>query len=160
MGFWEPIFLVQDVYIFLEPCLNSLAFKALLQLGTPLPFRTSIGHKWGNCFRFLSYSVILSGGIRANGLRGLGTALKDFSMPLSMSFRLFGAMLSGVLVTELVYYYLHLSFGLPIIIGVLFTLAACFSSDICIGYVDIIFLWRGMKTKQEQKINMQARACC
>lgn len=56
------------------------------------------------------------------GLKGLGTALKDFSMPLSMSFRLFGALLSGVLVTELVYYYFHLSFGLPVIVGVLFTL--------------------------------------
>ena len=39
-----------------------------------------------------------------------------------MSFRLFGAMLSGVLVTELVYYYFQLSFILPIIVAVLFTL--------------------------------------
>ncbi len=70
----------------------------------------------------LSYLVILLGGIMANGFSGLTTALKDFSMPLSMSFRLFGAMLSGVLVTELVYYYLNLSFVLPIIVGVLFTL--------------------------------------
>lgn len=71
---------------------------------------------------FLSYFIILSGGIFANGLRGLGSALKEFSMPLSMSFRLFGAMLSGVLVTELVYYYLHLSIVLPIIVALLFTL--------------------------------------
>ena len=39
-----------------------------------------------------------------------------------MSFRLFGALLSGALVTELVYYYDSLSFVLPVIIGVLFTL--------------------------------------
>ena len=39
-----------------------------------------------------------------------------------MSFRLFGALLSGLLVTELVYYYLGLSFVLPIAVGVLFTL--------------------------------------
>ena len=39
-----------------------------------------------------------------------------------MSFRLFGALLSGLLVTELVYYYLALSFVLPVIVGVLFTL--------------------------------------
>lgn len=70
----------------------------------------------------LSYSVILTGGLLKNGFKGLGGALKDFSMPISMSFRLFGAMLSGVLVTELVYYYKGLSFVLPILVGVLFTL--------------------------------------
>ena len=71
---------------------------------------------------FLSYFVILSGGIAGAGLRGVGRTLKDFSLPISMSFRLFGAMLSGLLVTELVYYYLALSFVLPVIVGVLFTL--------------------------------------
>ena len=39
-----------------------------------------------------------------------------------MSFRLFGALLSGLLVTELVYYYTLTSFVLPVIVGVLFTL--------------------------------------
>lgn len=71
---------------------------------------------------FLSYGVILSGGIAGNGLRGVGSTLKDFSLPISMSFRLFGALLSGLLVTELVYYYIQLSFVLPVIVGVLFTL--------------------------------------
>ena len=49
-------------------------------------------------------------------------ALKDFSLPISMSFRLFGALLSGALVTELVYYYAALSYVLPVIVGVMFTL--------------------------------------
>ena len=48
--------------------------------------------------------------------------LKDFSLPISMSFRLFGALLSGLLVTELVYYYATMSFVLPVIVGILFTL--------------------------------------
>ena len=71
---------------------------------------------------FLSYFVILGGGIAANGLRGLGRALKEFSLPVSMSFRLFGALLSGLLVTELVYYTIYLSVGVPVVVGVLFTL--------------------------------------
>ena len=70
----------------------------------------------------LSYLVILSGGIAANGVKGVGKTLKEFSLPISMSFRLFGALLSGLLVTELVYYYVNLSFVLPVIVGVLFTL--------------------------------------
>ncbi|MCI9368463.1 MAG: F0F1 ATP synthase subunit A [Oscillospiraceae bacterium] len=70
----------------------------------------------------LSYLVILSGGVAANGVKGVGKTLKEFSLPISMSFRLFGALLSGLLVTELVYYYINLSFVLPVVVGVLFTL--------------------------------------
>lgn len=64
----------------------------------------------------------MSGGIIKNKLKGVGLTLKEFSLPVSMSFRLFGALLSGALVTELVYYYSHLSYGLPVIVAVLFTL--------------------------------------
>ena len=70
----------------------------------------------------MSYMAIMSGGIAGNGLKGVGKTLKDFSLPISMSFRLFGAMLSGLLVTELVYYYTMLSFALPVVVGVMFTL--------------------------------------
>ena len=71
---------------------------------------------------FMSYLVILVGGIVKSGARGLGLALKEFSLPISMSFRLFGALLSGLLVTELVYYTISLSIVLPVVVGVLFTL--------------------------------------
>ncbi len=68
-----------------------------------------------------SYLIILSGGILGNGFKGMLSTLKEFSLPISMSFRLFGALLSGLLVTELVYYYVGLSFALPVIVGVMFT---------------------------------------
>ena len=70
----------------------------------------------------MSYGVILGGGIICGGVRGALGVLKDFSLPISMSFRLFGVLLSGLLVTELVYSYVSLSFVLPVIVGVLFTL--------------------------------------
>ena len=70
----------------------------------------------------MSYLVIFFGGIVKCGPRGLGRALKEFSLPISMSFRLFGALLSGLLVTELVYYYSSLSYVLPVVVAVLFTL--------------------------------------
>lgn len=60
--------------------------------------------------------------LAGNGLRGIGSALKEISLLISMSFRLFGALLSGLLVTELVYYYAQLSFVLPVAVAVLFTL--------------------------------------
>lgn len=71
---------------------------------------------------FLSYLVILGGGLVRNGFKGLGRGLKDFSLPLSMSFRLFGALLSGLLVNELIYYTIRLSLVLPVVVAVLFTL--------------------------------------
>ena len=70
----------------------------------------------------LSFAVILGAGLVFNGPKGVLRVLKDFSLPVSMSFRLFGALLSGLLVTELVYYYPALSFGLPVVVGVIFTL--------------------------------------
>lgn len=70
----------------------------------------------------LSYLVILLGGIVVNKFYGALNGLKEFSLPISLSFRLFGALLSGLLVTELVYYSIRLSFLLPVAVGVLFTL--------------------------------------
>ncbi len=68
-----------------------------------------------------SYLFIVLRGILNNGVGCLGGALKEFSLPISMSFRLFGALVSGAIVTELVYHYMGLSYVLPVIIGVLFT---------------------------------------
>ncbi|MCR5214687.1 MAG: F0F1 ATP synthase subunit A [Eubacterium sp.] len=69
-----------------------------------------------------SYLIILSGGIAGNKFKGVLLTLKEFSLPISMSFRLFGALLSGMLVTEMVYYVVALSFVLPVVVAVLFTL--------------------------------------
>jgi F-type H+-transporting ATPase subunit a len=111
------------MYIFFGTLFELFGFQAITVAGHSITLPAPLSDINGAiAMGFLSYLVILSGGILANGFKGLGTALKDFSMPLSMSFRLFGAMLSGVLVTELVYYYLSLSFALPVIVGLLFTL--------------------------------------
>ena len=69
------------------------------------------------CFLF-----ILTMGIVAGGAKGGLKVMKDFSLPISMSFRLWGALLSGLLVTELVYHYTAVSFVLPVAVAVLFTL--------------------------------------
>lgn len=68
-----------------------------------------------------TFLMIMVFGARANGAKGALGALKDLTLPVSMSFRLFGSISSGLMVTELVYSFLYLSFGLPVIVGVLFT---------------------------------------
>lgn len=111
------------VYIFIGTVFELFGLQAINTHGgsivLPAPLSDINGAIAMGC---LSYGVILSGGIAGNGIGGVGKTLKDFSLPISMSFRLFGALLSGALVTELVYYYMHLSFVLPVVVGVLFTL--------------------------------------
>jgi len=74
-----------------------------------------------------TYLLIVFFGIRARGAKGFVGALKDVTVPVSMAFRLFGSIASGLLVTELVYNFIFLSIGLPVIVGVLFT---CFHAII------------------------------
>ncbi len=111
------------VYIFIGTLFELFGFQAITTNGhiiaLPAPLSDVNAAISLGC---LSYGVILVGGIVANGLKGAGKALKDFSLPISMSFRMFGALLSGLLVTELVYYYVTLSYVIPVIVAVLFTL--------------------------------------
>ncbi len=110
-------------YIFVGTLFELLGVQAATTAGTPIALPAPLSDINGAiALGCLSYGVILSGGIAGNGLRGVGRTLKDFSLPISMSFRMFGALLSGALVTELVYHYIHLSFVLPVVVGVLFTL--------------------------------------
>ncbi len=111
------------VYIFVGTIFELFGIQVVTAHGAsmalPAPLADINGAIMMGC---LSYLIILSGGIAENKLKGVGKTLKEFSLPISMSFRLFGALLSGALVTELVYHYIHLSYGLPIIVAVLFTL--------------------------------------
>lgn len=110
-------------FIFVGTLFELLGIQAVTVNGHPITLPAPLSDvNAAIALGTLSYLVILSGGIAANGIRGVGKALKEFSLPISMSFRLFGALLSGLLVTELVYYYVNLSFVLPVVVGVLFTL--------------------------------------
>ena len=111
------------VYIFTGTLFELFGVQAVTTAGRsislPAPFSDI------NCaiqMGVLSYLIIMSGGIAGNGIKGIGKTLKEFSLPISLSFRLFGALLSGALVTELIYHYSSLSYVLPVIVGVIFTL--------------------------------------
>ena len=110
-------------YIFVGTLFELLGLQAVTVHGHPITLPAPLSDvNAAIAMGTLSYLVILSGGVASNGLGGVGKTLKEFSLPISMSFRLFGALLSGLLVTELVYYYISLSFVLPVVVGVLFTL--------------------------------------
>lgn len=122
-GFLGAYLFCAGSYVFISTLFELFGFQGVttsgLSVALPAPLSDINAVIALGC---LSYLVILSGGIAGNGLRGVGKTLKDFSLPISMSFRLFGALLSGLLVTELVYYNVCLSFVLPVAVGVMFTM--------------------------------------
>lgn len=111
------------VYIFVGTIFELFGFQALTTAGHSISLPAPLSDvNAAISLGVLSYFVIFVGGILGNGVKGIGLGLKKFSLPLSLSFRLFGALLSGLLVTELVYYYSSMSYVLPVVVGVLFTL--------------------------------------
>jgi len=122
-GFVGAYIFAAGVYIFFSTIFELFGFQVLTDAGRSVSLPAPIADINGAlAMGIFSYLVILAAGFVTNGVRGGLGVLKDFSMPISMSFRLFGALLSGLLVTELVYYYTGLSFVLPVVVGVLFTL--------------------------------------
>lgn len=122
-GFLGAYIFAAGAYIFVGTLFELLGLQALTAHGHPITLPAPLSDvNAAIAMGTFSYLVILSGGIAVNGVKGIGKTLKEFSLPISMSFRLFGALLSGLLVTELVYYYVNLSFVLPVVVGVLFTL--------------------------------------
>ncbi|MBQ7703140.1 MAG: F0F1 ATP synthase subunit A [Firmicutes bacterium] len=110
------------LYIFTGTMLELFGIQAVTTAGhsvaLPAPCSDINGAIMMGC---TSYLFIVLGGILNNGFGGIKGSLKEFSLPISMSFRLFGALVSGAIVTELVYYYTALSYVLPVLVGVLFT---------------------------------------
>ncbi len=111
------------VYIFCGTLFELFGFQAVTTAGHSIALPAPLSDvNAAICMGCMSYLAILGGGIRHAGMHGFKAALKEFSLPISMSFRLFGALLSGLLVTELVYHYAALSYVLPVIVGIMFTL--------------------------------------
>ena len=110
-------------YICVSTLLELFGIQVITTSGAPISLPAPLSDINGAvCMGCLTYLVIMGGGIAKNGIKGFGKTLKEFSLPISMSFRLFGALLSGALVTELVYHASVMSYGIPVIVGVLFTL--------------------------------------
>ena len=149
------------VYIFVGTLFELFGIQAVttggVSVSLPAPLSDINGAIALGC---LSYLVIMSGGIAGNGVKGIGLTLKDFSLPVSMSFRLLGALLSGLLVTELVYYYIHLSFVLPVAVGVMFTLLHALIQTYVLTMLTALFygeVTEPAKRKTKEKIKLRRK---
>ena len=151
-GFLGAYIFGAGVYIFVGTLFELFGFQAVTTEGVSIALPAPLSDiNAAICLGCLSYLVILSGGIAGNGFRGVGKTLKDFSLPISMSFRLFGALLSGLLVTELVYYYISLSFVLPVVVAVLFTLLHALIQTYVLTMLTALFYGEVSEPQQKKK---------
>ena len=110
-------------YIFTGTLFELLGLQAVATNGASVTLPAPLSDvNAAICMGCASYLVIFGGGVIHAGAHGAKAALKEFSLPISMSFRLFGALLSGLLVTDLIYHYAALRIVLPVVAGVIFTL--------------------------------------
>lgn len=157
-GFVGAYIFSAGIYIFLSTLFELLGVQAVTTRGTSISLPAPIADINGAiAMGVMSYLVILAAGLITGGLKGGLGVLKDFSLPISMSFRLFGALLSGLLVTDLVYYYTTLSFVLPVFVGVLFTLLHAVIQTYVLTTLVSIFYGeatepRKKKIKKEKKV--------
>lgn len=155
-GFLGAYVFAAGVYIFFGTIFELFGFQTVtiknISISLPAPLSDINA---AIAMGFLSYLVIMSGGIARNGVKGIGLTLKDFSLPFSMSFRLFGALLSGLLVNELVYYYINLSFILPVAVGLMFTLLHALIQAYVLTVLTALFY--GEVTKKSNKKKLQFR---
>ena len=139
-------------YIFVGTLFELFGLQAITTAGHPITLPAPLSDiNAAIAMGCLSYLVILSGGISGAGLHGVGNTLKEFSLPISMSFRLFGALLSGLLVTELVYYYVQLSFLLPVLVGVLFTLLHALVQSYVLTMLTALFYGEVSEPSEKQR---------
>ena len=113
---------VAGSYIFVGTLFELLGVQAISTTGKPISLGAPLSDINGAIMMgCTTYLFLLFNGLFVNKARGFFGVLKDFSLPISMSLRLFGALLSGALVTELVYYYTMTRFIIPVLVGIAFT---------------------------------------
>lgn len=147
------------VYIFIGTLFELLGLQGVTAAGRSISLPAPLSDINGAiAMGVTSYLIIVSGGILGNGFKGLFSALKEFSLPISMSFRLFGALLSGLLVTELVYYNIGLSIALPVVVGVMFTALHAIIQTYVLTMLTAVFYGEASeKTVSQKKIKKNRR---
>ena len=158
-GFIAAYIVSAGTYIFFGTLFEMFGIQAVTTRGRSVALPAPLADINGAlAMGFLTFTMILLAGLVANGPKGFFRALKDFSLPISMSFRLFGALLSGLLVTELVYYSLALSFVLPALVGVVFTLLHAVIQAYVLTTLASIFYGEAVEPSQKKTKSKNAAA--
>lgn len=93
-----------------------------------------------------TFSLICYYGVKVHKAKRLKRYLNpinlitDLAIPVSMSFRLYGSILSGLLIMELVYSYIALSFVVPVLVSVITTLFHAFIQSYIFATLSTLFI--------------------
>lgn len=99
-----------------------------------------------------TYLMLLFYGIKYKGVvKGLGNAMKEITVPVSMTFRLFGSVLSGFLIMELVYHFIWLRIAAPAILSVMFTLFHAFIQSYIFAMLSSLFIGEAMEKNEKHQ---------
>lgn len=116
-GFLGAYIMIAGLYIGLGTLVELLGFR-------PIMADLNACFAMGIC----TFGLIFFFGFKKHGVKRLKHFLNpinivtDLAVPVSMSFRLFGSIMSGMLIMELVYSFLFTSFVVPVIVAVITTL--------------------------------------
>lgn len=92
------------------------------------------------------YSLINKGPVK-----GLLHSAKEITVAISFSFRLFGSILSGLLIMELVYSFLWLSFVVPSVLSIMFTIFHALIQSYVFAMLSSLFLGEAIGEGEHKK---------
>lgn len=93
-----------------------------------------------------TFGLIFFFGFKSHGVRRFKRFLNpinlitDLAVPVSMSFRLFGSIVSGMLIMELVYSFMFTSFVVPVLVSVITTLFHAFIQAYIFATLSTLFI--------------------
>lgn len=133
-------------YIFTAACYICLG--TLIELFGIRPVMSDINACIGMAL-FTYLQIVVYSLINRGPIKGLMHSVKEVTIAVSFSFRLFGSILSGLLIMELVYSYLWLSFVVPAFLSVIFTLFHAFIQAYVFAMLSSLFLGDAIGEKKE-----------
>jgi len=127
-----------------------ICFGTLIELLGMRPLMSSIN----TCvaLAFFTYILLIYYGIRYRGVfKGFLNSLKEITVPISMTFRLFGSILSGYLIMAIVYHYIWMSFAVPAAFSVMFTLFHAFIQSYIFAMLSSLFIGEALEYHPKKK---------
>lgn len=101
---------------------------------------------------FTYLQLVIYGIINKGPVKGALNSVKEVTVAISFSFRLFGSILSGLLIMELIYSFIWLSFVVPAVLSVVFTLFHAFIQSYVFAMLSSLFLGEAIGEGQVKKL--------
>lgn len=141
-GFISVYIFTASLYICIGTLIELLGLRPVLS-----DINACIAMALFTYLQIMIYSLINKGPVK-----GILYSVKEVTVAISFSFRLFGSILSGLLIMELVYSFIWLSFVVPAILSVVFTLFHAFIQSYVFAMLSSLFLGEAIGEGRTKKL--------